>query len=1152
MSPKKQISPKVKRILIRTGLVLLGLVLLIALAISIVLHTVVSPKKVTPIVLNWANENLDAQIDCESIDITFFSTFPNLGIRFQNGSIVKKMHNTSDSLDIESNDTLIVFKHLKASFAPMAFLFDKKIIIHELTLDHPDIYAFVDADGNANWDIVRPEEEDAQDTTAFQRPQMDIKNINVIDANIVYEDLSLDAFVKTDSLNLKLRGRMSEDSTGLSLQLGMKALTSYYGGQKYTEQLPLSINARLRSNRIERRLSIRQAQFSVGVLSFDATGTIQRDEQTGLGAVDVDFKLSASSLSELFAAIPSHLFDAKDKMLTTGTIESRGSLKGLLGEGNYPVLDMSVNLNGGSLRSAKHKDKSGLKKIEIACNTLIDFSGNKPSYLHIDSLLLESASSELGLSGKITNILTNPFVDMHLVGNVDFNRMSKDFSFVTGATMGGDIDLDVSARCFVNEIMQSNYGRLDANGKINVEHVFYKDSVNNISFLASGGNLRLGSNVTDTIRGQVRESLFRGNIALDSINLNWKDEIQSNIGRVSGRFSTTEPKDTNTIAAMSGGLRLENMRLTMGDSVRMRAVRANANLRFTPQKEDPSKPEFTVGVTLDSLRGRFLTMGGGMNDAKLSLKIKKLDPGADRNMRSARMRTAPDSTSRINFARTDSARVSFAGTDSRLSSARTDSTRSSNRRDSLQRGNQEDNLSFQLESVEAKEALRQWDVSGTFDCGSMNFRTPYFPLPIRMTNSSLSFTTNTLSLSDVRLKIGSSEMSLKGEIEGIRRALLNNGRITAKLSMDADTVNFNELIKASIEGSEFAEKSVLQRDSISQLVLDDSNAMAVISDTISGIFVVPGNIDIELDARMKQVIYGKLRLNRATGKINIKDRAFHLPDLRISSDLGRAKISLVYKAANRKGARFGMDLGMRQIDVKELIDAFPMIDSLTPMLKSFEGVVDCEMTVLTEMDSLMNVILPETTAACYMHGVNMVLLDGESFAEISKTLMFKNKKRNMIDSISVEMILEDSKIMIFPFLVSMDRYLAGVGGTQNLDMSFDYHITVLKSPLPFKLGLNVTGTPDKMKTRLAKAKYKDIFTPAKEKNLAETKINVREEMNKKLRKSIEDIMSQPATTRMQRPRIELPDSLQRSYFQLDTTKVDYPQPEEVSDSISVE
>ncbi len=1134
MPPKIQISPKVKRIIVRVSLVLLGLIVLMVLAISIILHTVVSPKKITPIVLNWANEALDAQVECESIDITFFSTFPNLGVRFQNGRIIKKIGVEGDSAYQAIHDTLISFHSFTASFAPVAFLFNKEIIIHKLELNRPEIYAFVDLDGNANWDILRSKDADSDTVTSeFQRPQLDIKNINIKDAGIIYEDLSRDVFVKADSLALALSGNMSKDSTGLDLKLGMKALTSYYGGQKFTEQLPLKINARLRNNRIEHRLTIKQAQFFVGVVAFDASGTIQRDKQPGLRWVDVDFKLNASSLSELLAVVPKHLLDVKDKLITTGTLESHGQLKGFLGDGNYPILEMSVNLRDGSLRSAKDRNKSGLKKIEIACNTQIDFSGSQPSFLNIDSLYLKSASSEIGVSGKITDILTRPIVETHLTGNIDFNRLSKDFTFVKGVEMGGNINMDVSAKCFIYEILASNYGKVDANGKINVENVFYKDTANHISFLASGGNVLLGSNVTDTVRGRVRESLLRGNIVLDSINLNWKNEIHSNAGRISGWFSTSAPKDTSTIAAMSGGIRFESMRLTMGDSIRMRAIRTNAILRLSPQEENFSKPEFTLRITADSLRGRFLTMGGGLADAKLSVKIKKQELGANRGSRFQSMRIGVDST-QINFTEADSIR--------RI-----------NRRDSLRRVNRENNLSFQLGSSEAKDALRQWDVSGAFEFKNLNLRTPYFPLPVRMTQSSLKFTTNTLSLSEVHLKMGSSNMSLRGEIEGIRRALLYNGKITAKLSMDANSVNFNELIKAAIDGSEFIDKSSLQQDSISHVVLDENKVIAAVADTVPpGIFVIPGNIDIELNTKMNEATYGKLRMNHAAGKIIIKDRAVYLPDLKINSELGDAQVSLVYKAADRKGAHFGLDLGMRRIDVKELINAFPMIDTLTPMLRSFEGVVDCDMTVLTEMDSMMNIRLPETTAACYMHGVNMVLLDGETFSEISKMLMFKNKKKNVIDSISVEMILENSKIMIFPFLVSLDRYQAGVGGTQNLDMTFDYHITVLKSPLPFKLGLNVTGSPEKMKIRLAKAKYKDLFTPAKEQDLMETKINLRQEMNKKLKKSIENIMTQPATSELQKPQIVLPDSLQKTFFQLDTTKVDYPQQEVVKDSISVE
>ena len=90
---------------------------------------------------------------------------------------------------------------------------------------------------------------------------------------------------------------------------------------------------------------------------------------------------------------------------------------------------------------------------------------------------------------------------------------------------------------------------------------------------------------------------------------------------------------------------------------------------------------------------------------------------------------------------------------------------------------------------------------------------------------------------------------------------------------------------------------------------------------------------------------------------------------------------------------------------------------MLPMLRSFEGVVDCQLAVAAALDSSMNFLMPTVNAACRIHGENMVLLDGETFTEISKMLHFKNKKRNMIDKISVEMLVRDNQIEIFPFVI---------------------------------------------------------------------------------------------------------------------------------------
>ncbi|MDE6164288.1 MAG: hypothetical protein K2F62_01675, partial [Muribaculaceae bacterium] len=103
----------------------------------------------------------------------------------------------------------------------------------------------------------------------------------------------------------------------------------------------------------------------------------------------------------------------------------------------------------------------------------------------------------------------------------------------------------------------------------------------------------------------------------------------------------------------------------------------------------------------------------------------------------------------------------------------------------------------------------------------------------------------------------------------------------------------------------------------------------------------------------------------------------------------------------------------------------------------------------------------------------LVLLDADTFKSMSKWLVFKNKKRNLIDRMNVKIVVDSSLMSIYPFVFDIDRYRLGVMGSNDLDMNLNYHVSVLKSPLPWKFGINISGTPDNMKIRLGGAKVKE-------------------------------------------------------------------------------
>lgn len=106
----------------------------------------------------------------------------------------------------------------------------------------------------------------------------------------------------------------------------------------------------------------------------------------------------------------------------------------------------------------------------------------------------------------------------------------------------------------------------------------------------------------------------------------------------------------------------------------------------------------------------------------------------------------------------------------------------------------------------------------------------------------------------------------------------------------------------------------------------------------------------------------------------------------------------------------------------------------------------------------------------------LVLLDSDTFSKMSKVLMFKNKDRNVIDSASFEMIIKDNILEVLPSKVNVDRYEIALGGTSTLDMAYNFQVSVLKSPMPFKAGIDIVGDVADYDIKVTKAKYKYLFS----------------------------------------------------------------------------
>ena len=108
----------------------------------------------------------------------------------------------------------------------------------------------------------------------------------------------------------------------------------------------------------------------------------------------------------------------------------------------------------------------------------------------------------------------------------------------------------------------------------------------------------------------------------------------------------------------------------------------------------------------------------------------------------------------------------------------------------------------------------------------------------------------------------------------------------------------------------------------------------------------------------------------------------------------------------------------------------------------------------------------------------------------------------MIDSIDIELTISDGHLNLYPFIMNIDRYKLGVMGYNDLDFNLNYHISVLKSPIPFKFGINIKGAPGDMKIRLGGAKFKENMVAQRDSIAVKTRISLLSEINGAFRRGL--------------------------------------------------
>ena len=979
---------QVKKTLKISGITLGTVLLVLLVAIAFVINFIVTPKKLTPVVLDAANQTLNAHLDMESVELTFFSTFPQFGLKVKNGSLVSKALNDSSWC---KTDSLLSFKECVLTVNPIAYLTENRIVVHNLSLEEVAVYAYRNKTGKANWEVTRASVDTIPADTAstdFNR-EIDIRNIELKHANLVFDDRNTDIYSRIDDANLKLRLSLTKGISTLGLKFDNKNILFWQQGELLVNKIATSLRTDIMVDRQTAVWKLKDTELDVNGIRLDVNGAFRRDTVAKTIGMDLEYGLHAPSMETVLRMIPkSYVKDSK--VSAKGEVTVSGRVRGVYGDKKLPAVSLKIGIKEAS---AQYKGLPyGIDEVTADFDAYVDLMRHQPSYLNLKIFHFKGAHTEVLADAKVDDLLDDPLITFHTKSTVDLDALAKTFPLQESVTITGKLDADMGMKCRLSALKKQDIGRMKLGGKLELKDFELKDTAKDFDFLGNA-TFRFRDNETLQAQMDVRKLVLRSRF------------LSSDIERLVANVSSTNPQDTNRIVSLQCDMEVSKLRASMGDSIKLYSARAKAQAALGPQEVDVTKPAIDFSLRADSL---FFSAAGtrmAMNVAGIKMKADKLN-------------------------------------------------------DSL------------------------WMPKGIVGFNRLRFRTPEFGLPIRMSKTAVTVDGPKITLKNASVRIGRSNMTATGDMMGVYRAMTKGEKLTAHLSLTSDLIDCNQLINSLSFPEDTTE------------VLTDSVPSEM------KLFVIPRNIDFELQTDLKKVIFEKMLFENVHGAVDIKNQAIHLEDLSMRALDADMKAVMVYKAGSPRGGYAGFDFKIRNINIAKLVDFFPALDTIVPMLRSFKGRVMFDVAADARLDSAMNIRIPTLRSAIHIKGDSLVLMDGETFAEISKMLMFKNKKENVFDSISVNVTVHDGNVTVYPFLVEIDRYKAAVGGEQGLDMNFNYHISILKSPLPFKAGVNISGNLDKMKFRIGKAKYKDAVTPAAVHRVDSTRMNMGNEIVNRFRRVV--------------------------------------------------
>jgi len=1015
---------------------IVGLILLLMCLAAWIL----TPERLTPLVNKYASQYLKADVEAGRVELTVWSSFPHIRLD------VTDLHLTSRTLQGQPDTVLralgpdaaqlLEAKSVSGSINPWRLL-GGTIALGDINGDGLRLNLVTYAEGVNNYDIMPESEEEEEDGSPWELRFGDI-DIQA-QGGIRYFDAGsgLDALLASPALHVSPRDKECKRlSTKLSGHLTLKM-----DGEAYINAWPTECSGDVVWDLNTLDIDLPAYKLGLGIFGAELKAAMSLGEAMVLKACSL--KADPVNVALLLKALPAEMCDEYPMLKQLDTdmqikISADVACPWRFDAPDLPDVNVGITVPPCHIALNDGKGRTLLALHSVALDAEMFYNGKQPENSKLDIPLFNIAGKgvKLDMSAFVQEMLgDNPLIGFSSEGELDLGTFSALIPY-SASTLKGLVKADASITCRLEDMMALRYENIEANGSLLI-----RDLVCEIPTLATRiysrmANFAFGNALTDMgprVPGTLMahadvDTLF---CAVPGIDLGMRD-IRLKAGASDALLR--EQANDKVITPMGMSISARNLRMdSKADTTKVRASSLTAEGSITRYEGNATSPLLKASLNADKMLYADPTMRLGLKAFSSDL-IAHLRPRKHKGKRR------------------------------KHSGTRT--------------GNP---YTMKLEMDDGvKQLFKTWGISGNLASGKARLTHLLYPVPVNITGLDFDFSLDSVLLHHARIRTQNTSLSLSGSLANIRHLMLGRTRkpLVVRLNADIDSIDLNQitynyLVGAALESQRgrLARLSEEEQDAIVRAAAAVDTVQSLASDSIP--LILPRNIDARVGIRAGKALYGDINLYKLRTDFIVNDGAASVDSLMASTDFGNAYLNLLYSSRNPQLLNLAIDLGFSEIDLQKFYSTFPAVLEMAPSLSDLSGLVGTKLVGSFDMYPNMDIDFNSMNAMLNITGTNLELNQSPLIRKVARMMLIRKKGPLQITDMNIQVSLHDNVVRLYPFKFGMEKYRFALLGQNDMASNMFYHLSVLKSPIPFKFGINVKGTFDKPKLRFGGAKYKD-------------------------------------------------------------------------------